>query len=193
MLVMTMGLIDWFKSKYSREKEMAEIEFIKERNEIRLEAERKRRDLELGVKGKRAELEEQRLTYQIEEQKARLDEAMGEDSDDEEEDKDPDQATLQTLMPMIQQMMNKNTSQTPATIETSTIITPLNTQTSNTVAGVTFSDDEINEIYKSLPQVYKTVARSMTDQQIIEFIKGKYPAVTEECLNRMVARVKRKI
>lgn len=179
-----MGLFD-FINKRSNEKHQLELDFIREKNEIKLQTERDRRDLEISLKRKKLELDEKILEYKIKDQEEKIREDF-ESYDDEEETDDQDQSMLKMFAPAIAGMMNKQNIP-PNNPPTEAVIT--STQTSSSV-GVTFSDEEISELYKSLPAVYKSVAKTMTDDQIKNFIKGKYPNVAEECLNRMILRIK---
>jgi hypothetical protein len=117
-------------------------------------------------------------------QRRRIDEDFN-DYDDAD-DSDGEANMLKMFAPAINGMLSKtNSPQTP------TPTPPQQQQEVSTVSEISFSDAEIEEIYKALPQVYKTVAKTMSDQQIAEFIKGKYPAISSECLIRAIARVKR--
>jgi hypothetical protein len=180
-----MGL--WkFLNRRSDEKAQIELDFLREKAEIKLQHERERRDLELSLKRKKQELDEKIIDYKIREQEERMKEDFEDlyQSDDDDEETDP---SLKMFAPMIAQMLKTNSPQnvTPSVeVVTKADLSPPKAD------GVTFTDEEINDIYKSLPAIYKKVARSMTDQQIIEFIKEKYPAITQECLNRMILKVK---
>lgn len=178
-----MGLFDWINKK-ATEKWIIEQDFLRERNEQKLEMEREKHDLKLSVAKKQSQLEICRLDYQIRDEQEKLKEDF--DSTDDEEDGEGDNPMLKIFGPVVANMMNSNRpAQTPSE-------NLLNPSTPNTIPdGVSFTDDELNEIYKAIPTPYKQIAKTMSEQQIAEFIKGKYPKITQECLNRAVMRVKK--
>lgn len=184
-----MGILS-FLTRRSDEKHQLEIDFLREKNEIKLQAERDRRDLEISLKKKKQELDEKLLDYKIRDAEEKIKEDFEDYDDDDDETGSEEQQLLKMFAPAINGMMNKNTNSpqnTPPAIEN-----PNNniTKATSQAGGVTFTDDEINEIYKSLPAVYKKVARGLSDDQIKNFIKSKYPQIADECLNRMIAKVK---
>lgn len=181
-----MGFFDLFTGQ-ARKKADLELEFIKDRNEIRLEHERKRKELEFSDKEKRAQLNNIMMDYKIKEQERKIQEDFEEFEDDEEEE-NSEQTLIKMFAPAINGMLTKQS--TPQSQPPVSEVLPQTVQQESKKGGLTFSDTELEEIYKALPQVYKTIARGMTKEQIETFILNKYPNIEKECLNRMVLRVK---
>lgn len=179
-----MGILDIFGRK-QREREQIELEYLRERNEIRLDSERKKKDMDLRLKEKRQELDEKLLDYKIRDAEARIDEEF---SDQPEGDGSEEDQILKTFAPMITGLTKGNSPHTVAALQQ-----PVQSPTVelSKAATLTFTDDEIEEIYKTLPPEYKKIARSAPDPLIRKFVLDRYPAIAEECLNRMILRVKR--
>ncbi len=179
-----MGLFDYITG-HRREKWTIEQQHLKDKAELKLEFERRKKELEIGIAEKRQELERSRLDYQIREQQERFKEQF-EEYDDEE----TQPTELEMLAPFLTEILNKNKvqSQTAGGSNGSsqkTLDTPI------IPPAVSFNDDEIDEIYKALPQVYRSVAKQLSDDQIKNFVRSKYPTITEDCLNRAILRIKK--
>lgn len=179
-----MGLWDWITRP--SDKKQLELDFIKEKNEIKLEAERRKHDIDLGIREKKSELDKIMLEYKIKDQEARIEEEFGDIIENQDDENSSEVQLLKMFTPAIAGMMNKSQPTQDQPLGSAIPINPISEKPS----GLTFTDEEINDIYKALPQVYKTLAKTMDTDQIKKFITGKYPNIDPECLNRMVLRVK---
>jgi len=189
-----MGIFDYFKQKkalkkaFEEKKEELELEFMKERHEQKLDLDRRKKEIDLIVAEKRAELERERLEYQIQEQKSRLQEAMA-DEYDENDEHEQDSPEMRLIAPIVANLLNKNT-QSNLSINNSKEQSTLSPKIEGS-GLVSYTDEEIEAIYQNADKKYITMARGMPDSVIATFIKQKIPNIDEDTLKRAIVRVKR--
>jgi len=182
-----MAWFDWI-GRQSREKWELEKEFLRERHDQKLDLERRRKEIDLLTAEKRSQLERARLDYQIKSEEEKLKEDF-EDFEDETLDDGDDSQEMKLLAPFLTKILNKNTAPVGDDSSRNTATPPTTQQAAP--PGLTFTDEELDEIYKSTPDQYKKLAKLMTDEQIKKFIRSRYPAITDECLSRACIRIKR--
>lgn len=177
-----MGFFDLF-NPHGAEKWELEKEFMRERHEQKLDLERRKVEARISVEEKKAELERARLDYQLRDEQEKLKEDFEPIIDEESEEDSP---MMKMLAPIAAKLLNNNAQPpTPTSSESLNPVETLKTQ------AVSFSDEEIDIIYKELPDAYKKIAKTLPDEEIRKFIKRRYPTITEECLIRASARTKR--
>jgi len=177
-----MALFGLIKTDFERKKEELELQYLKDKNEQELDLKRRKKELFLRVDEKKAQLEEEILNYKIEEQRAKLDEALG----DDDEEIDTGNAADNMLLQLGSKLLSTNSPQN------SPVSAPTVTQNVE-ISKQTLTDEEIKAIWESLPADKKAIARIATESQVKDYLHKNFPNIDDESINRGVKLIKHKI
>ena len=121
-----------------------------------------KRKLDMEIMVQEAELEKAKIAMELADIEAEL---------GEEEDSSPESM----LMGLIQKAMPQ------------TQTAPIPKTSINAPSGaVSFTDEQIKQIWSSVPSFYRGVAKTLSDEQVKEFIKQKQPNIDVDSLNRAI-------
>jgi hypothetical protein len=178
-----MGLIDIFKAKRLDNRNNHSFDEDDRENSL---AKRQERSLYQREKAK-LDLEELRLTHQITmmERKAELQELkeMLNSSGNSNESGNIEDAALMMLM-------NKFANPTPTVTQHTE--SPPKEIISNETVGVTFTDEQIQQIWNDVPSFAKKIAKRMTDEQLGQEIANRIPSINDESIQRAITYIRNK-
>jgi hypothetical protein len=177
-----MALFGLIKTDFERKKEELELQYLKDKNEQELDLKRRKKELFLRVDEKKAQLEEEILNYKIEEQRAKLEEALG----DDEEELETGNAADNMLLQLGSKLLSTNSPQN------SSVSAPIVTQNVE-ISKQTLTDEEIKALWDSLPADKKAIARIASDSQVKDYLNKNYPAIDDETIIRAIKLIKHKI
>jgi len=176
------------RTRKSSEKE-EEFDMARERKQMRIDHEKALLDEKLITERKRQELDRARLDYDIKAQQCKMDEEFSDtdpDLDDVIDDAVGDDVP-EILKPYLPQIIAKFTGQTqPAGTPPPTINDPLGSKP----AGLSYTDEELKIIKQSTKAEDLKAVKMLPDAQVKSIIRGRYPTITEECLERAVRVLK---
>ena len=165
-----------------------DFDFRRELKEAKLEHEKEVMSIKLRTIKKQQELDESILDYKLKEQQARIDEEFTnipdglEDVLEEHTDDVPE--WLQPFIgPLLGKVLN-NTAQSPAT-------SPPLTTTEQTAGGLSLTDEELRAIKDTTSKSDLITLRNLPDAQVKSVIRGRYPKITDECLERAIIILKK--
>lgn len=185
-----MKIFNWqiTRTRPSSEKE-EEIDMVKERKQMRLDHEKALLDEKLVTERKRQELDRARLDYEIKAQQCKMDEEFS-DTDPDLEDVIEEVAgddISELLKPFLPQIISKFTGQAqPVTPPPPTI----NNSLGSTVTGLSYTDEELRIIKQNMKPEDLQAAKMVPDAQIKSIVRGRYPNITDECLERAIRILK---
>ena len=146
----------------------------------RIEYETDKRMQELKLK--RQELEVAKLEAEISEYDLDDQAPMQQITEAVAQDDSSDKMLMNILTPIIMNSMQK----TNAPVVNNSMSTPHN----STAALVAFSDEQLKQYWKDVPKYVKAMAKTMSDEQIKNLIKGKLSNIDDDSLNRAVAIIR---
>jgi len=172
-----MGFFDIFKSKFDEELKQIRLDNEREKLETKREFERRKQDIELKTRERREQLEQTILDYKIKDQETRILEEFGDEEPELQEENSP---INNMLMGVAQKFLNPAQQAPP--LNNSPPFTP-----PQQPALVDFTEEEIKAMIAEVPKQYLKMAKFMTDEQIADFIRGKYKNISEDSIKRGIS------
>lgn len=187
-------------------KEEAKIRAQHQREKMRLDLEKMRLDAQREKAELEDQLQEQRLERQIRsmERQVRMRDLQEELFGDEEDDDPQGDSPESMLFGLMNNIIKKNNSQSPATPYTGNVPMFAN-ENSPTAQPVTLNSssaveeqpkgvityDAILQRWNTLPATYKAMAKNMTDDQLKAYLINEMPEATPQVLEMAIQVVRR--
>jgi len=177
-----MGIIDIFRAKRLDNRNNHTFDEDDRENSL---VKRQERSLYQREKAK-LDLEELRLTHQITmmERRAELQELKEMISGSSKNGMSNIEDTA--LMMLMQKFSNPTPASNPTNIEKPQV------EILKEDAGVTFSDEQIQQIWSDVPSFAKKIAKRMTDEQLGNEIANRIPSINDESIQRAIQYIRNK-
>jgi hypothetical protein len=174
--------------KEQKSSKVEDFDFKEELKRARLEHEKSIMDEKLKTIRKQQEYDQVLLDMKIKEQQALMEEKFSdvpEEVEDfiEESDDVPDWIKPY-IGPLVQKFVNGNNQSQPSPIS------PQSVDDNSKGEGMTFTNEELKAIKMSASKNDISMLKSLPDAQIKSYIRGKYPKITDECLERAISILK---
>ena len=180
-----MSFFDIFRKKqddYEPGRRERPYKFSDDDRRLSAEVRRKKAELQMEIDKLNAEKEKLRLNTEIEELKQQYEDLTASD----EEEPPQGGSTADTLLTALLAMILKgNTSPTPQPI------TP-QPQISGSPVANALSDEQLQEIWGNIPEMYKQKAKKMKDADLANFIKFQMPTADQDTIERAIRIVRAK-
>jgi hypothetical protein len=174
-----MGFMDWFRTKDAR----ANHDFNDKDRELSKEIRRQR--AEIASLKMQHEIERERVHHELE--MSRLQQQL-EDMQPEDDD-EPEEKSTDPMDVMMMAILSKMTSNSPAVVP-NTNTEQIKTTVPLTTAGVSLTDEQINDYWDNMPKFQKVIARKATDEQIKNLLQNKIPGINEDSISRCIATIR---
>lgn len=173
----TMGLFDFFSRRKDEKPTISEEDIIKreEQRKIDRELAQRRRSLDLAIMAKQTELEKAKLDLELARVHEEIAELTGEEPEDESDE------LFSKLLDLVK---SRNQNPSPNTSQSELL------QESNSMGGVSLSDEEINAYIARVPPFIREQAKRASDAEIRAQILGVRKDLSEETIGKFISKLR---